>query len=145
MIDLFLAVVDSVWHFIFYMGEYVNHTFGKILVGFVLLAILSPFVVFVFYHLLFLSGYMLWVKLTMERKYREAGYPKWSIISDKYKQMYPRTFPFMFCLRQFTHWTGSDLISCDRLTTSDGVVIQCGGRWIPKTSFPIVTKYRKEE
>lgn len=33
MIELFLSVVDAVWHFMFYLGEYVNHTFGKIVVG----------------------------------------------------------------------------------------------------------------
>lgn len=36
MIELFLNVVDAVWYFVFHLGEYVNHTFGKVLVGLVI-------------------------------------------------------------------------------------------------------------
>lgn len=143
MIDLFLAVVEAVWHFMFYMGEYVNHTLGKVLVGIGILASVSVVLFIALYPFVFLSGYMLWVKLQLDKRYQQAGYDKWHVISAEYKEMYPRTYPFMYCLRHFTHWAGKDLL-WDKLTMGDGTVIRTN-TWIPKVTFPIIPSIKKDE
>lgn len=143
MIDMFLAVVEAVWHFTFYLGEYVNHTLGKVLVGIGILAFVSVILFIALYPFVFLSGYMLWVKLQLDKRYQQAGYDKWHVISTKYKEMYPRTYPFMYCLRHFTHWAGKDLL-WDKLVMGDGTVIRNTGL-IPKVTFPIIQPIKKDE
>lgn len=144
MIDFFLVVVEAVWHFMFYMGKYVNHTLGKVIVGIIIFLFGAVVTFALLYHFVFLSGYMLMVKIQLDKRYQQAGYAKWHVISTKYKEIYPRTYPFMYCLRHFTHWAGKDLL-CDKLTFGDGTTIYFKDTFVPQTVFPVIQPINKDE
>jgi hypothetical protein len=94
--ETFISVVNAVWHFVFYLGEYVNHTFGKILIGFVIGWPLIAIVWSIFFQY-FVKVFVYWGIIVYHQAHMDKKFDgtQEEFVKLSFRQRHPKTWPFV--------------------------------------------------
>lgn len=91
--ELFLNIVNAVWHFVFYLGEYVNHTAGKILVG-IVIGLPTLYIAWIIFFQYFVKLFVYWGTVVYHQAHMDKKFDgtQNEFVYFKFRQKHPRTW-----------------------------------------------------